>query len=426
MTRSPSPKRLWRSRPAAGALSADGETAAVGYDDGTIEVLRMDGKRQPLVFDTRGQSIDQIFLSPDARRLAAIDATNTLWLADLDSASFLLTRTFDAPPTLVRFFPDSRRVLLGNARGTVSAVDPLWLRRLPDVSDLTEWARAAGLGAVSDEDRRRYHLQDIATEPRTDLAELKPFPMPPRLNDPVPGPEAEKCDQMAANLFDRERRAAGVIFDQFDAEAARGPCALALARYPDDPQTRYQNARIKDRLDDRDGAFVDYVEVSKIGYAVAMRGVARLLDEGEAKGHGDIGTSAEWMEKAARAGDPWSLALKGAMIALDPTIPDRVAQALTVFAATGMANRAEQAMNIGFWVRRTAKGENVMKTELFYELLGLNFNAAIRDAPRLENARSPTFARDMIRDIVHALPAADVVVAYRAAQAWRYEGPAAP
>lgn len=316
-------------------------------------------------------------------------------------------------PNLVRFIDDDR-VLVTDVDGRMRL-----LRLRPEGLDYLDWLRATSRPDVSWSDRERYGIGMPERAARPDLDALADFPLPARRANPAPNDDTAECDRLASNPYDRDRRAAGVAFEAFDAGAARPACERALAVAPQDLQTRYHLARIEDRLGNVPAAIEGYAALATEGYAIAMRGLARLLENDAERRFTAHGTPAHWMERAAEAGDPWGLANKATDIALDMAVADGAERALAILSAEGIRNRAETAMNLAIWISARGGDDATTARALFFALLGKRLDETLEDAPDFQAADLRTDVTNLVRSISVRADAAMVVAAYRAARDWR-------
>jgi len=110
------------------------------------------------VLDAGGLAISKVAISPDNRYVAALDLSNSLWVFDVNAGVLLRSATFARPAAILKFFPNSDRLLLASeSQFTIVPVVPQ-VAGLSDTQAIVAWAYGKGFSLVADEDRRRYAL----------------------------------------------------------------------------------------------------------------------------------------------------------------------------------------------------------------------------------------------------------------------------
>jgi hypothetical protein len=214
-----------------------------------------------------------------------------------------------------------------------------------------------------------------------------------------------------------------VVFAQLDGASALPVCAAALAEYPDDLVTAYQLARVHHRLGDVDEALKGYKALSDKGYAVASRGISILIEE-DSTGRlaKQMGSVAEWIEKARQQGDLEAIWNNAAQLALSDDARAHTGEILADMATTGVANRASAVLVVFQRAAQRAQSPEQKANALFFGLLGLDWAATVEDPAPVQYAADRPFARELVQDYAASLPPASVVKVYREARAWRADG----
>ncbi|HEY3678157.1 MAG TPA: TIR domain-containing protein [Bradyrhizobium sp.] len=399
-------------------MAPSGAFIAAGYNDGPITVA-INPSKILKVLDTRGLSVDAVVLSPDDGFLAAVDASNTLWVFELSTGITLRSYTMQSRPSALRFFPDSSRIAIADSVGTIEVVSVH--PDLPGVQDpqaLVDWARASRLLSLSVVERQRYGITGRTRVKHPALDAIQAAPLAPMQLISSPGTEASACDKLADNPYDRGRRTEGVLFDRFDAASAQKTCDEALAKYPDDLVTRYHVTRIHDRLGELDVAMEGYRALSQSGYAAAMRGVARLIDLDQAGHFKDLGPSAAWLDRSAEAGDPTAHILIAARIASEDHYQDNMNQILSLLETAGTKNRSEALMAVATWLGLENPDPDKQRRTLFFELAGLELNETMDDDAPIQNRSLQPRIRQSVRNLAATMPPRDFVDVYREARGW--------
>jgi hypothetical protein len=118
----------------------------------------------------------------------------------------------------------------------------------------------------------------VTTQPRTVVTGVPCLvvgegPDPP----PVVGPEV-RCDELAGNPTDQNRKANGVPYETLRSQAteANSYCRNAVAQYPNEPRYRYQLGRALQSID-KAGAFAQHERAAQMGYPAAYDNLGVLL-----------------------------------------------------------------------------------------------------------------------------------------------------
>jgi len=403
------------------AVTEDGSQLVEARADGTVLLFPLDGG------SARTLRLDftvpiHVEVSPDGEVVAVVDIGGVVTIASTADGRVLHSWPLQADFLALRFLPDGRIAIVDQAGGITLLPRVPGSDLLADGASFVDWLRAKRHGIVSPADRGRFGLSGIASRERPDLAAIKPYPIPPRRENPAPTPLAEQCDSAAANPYDRDRRARGVTFDALDAEAALMLCEKALASAPDDIQTIYQVARMHDRLGRLGAAYEGYRKAADKGYAIAMRGIARLI-EIDRKGElpSGVGTAAEWSQKAADAGDPWSLWVGATETAYGAPAGEASSKAIAMLAAGGDLNRAEAAVVLAWRLMQMSDRPGAEERARFYALLGLHLYDTYADPAPFEDPQTYDWTVSFVRDLGATMPPAELVALYRQARDWRAE-----
>lgn len=404
----------------ARALSADGSLVVEPRRDGTIALIRTDGENTPEMVRRLGdKAISFVAISPDNRYVAAVDLANTLTIHSIETAITPVSAQLMAKVHDVRFLPDGKTVFVVDVDGYV------WIAPLSpgsEVSDdpfvFVDWLRASRRSLVSAGDRATFGLRSADKRNRPDLENLPVFAVPARMENAAPNGDAVKCDRLAANRFDHNHRGPGVTFDALDARAALPVCARALEQSADDPQTLYQVARIHDKLGNAQQAVDGYLLAAEKNYAAAMRGIARLINldkSGDLKAPHD---AAYWTDRAAEAGDPWSLAARATDIVARAKLGQGIGEALTLLEAAGVPNRAQAAMTLASRLPELGQDPAILERAHFVALLGWELSETMADPNPFDDSQVMRWTTDFLRDRARQMPPDDLVSLYRRVRDW--------
>ncbi len=409
-----------RRSASARSLSNDGSLIAEPREDGTVVLTSTDGSSPRTVRRVSDQSITTVALSSDSSVIATVDIADTLRLTSAADGELLRSYQMMADAYAVRFLPDGKNVFIIDRGGRVATLS---LRPAEDISDdpvaFVDWLRASRHSLVRDIDQAAFGLSGAARGRRADLEAIRPYEVAPKLLNPVANADAAECDRLAANVYDHNRRAAGVIFDVLDPEAAMQFCTRALAQAPEDPQTRYQMGRLNDKLGNAQLAINDYLLAAEANYGAAARGIARLLDldkTGNLKAHGD---SAYWTDRAASMGDPWTLWVKATNVVSDVPFGERIGEAMAMLSASGIPNRAQAAMVLGSRLFHSGDSSELREKAHHFALLGLELFDTVEDPAPFTDSSILRFATDFVRDQARSLDPPTLVDRYRRARDWR-------
>lgn len=136
------------------------------------------------------------------------------------------------------------------------------------------------------------------------------------------------CDRLAADRFDPNRAAPGVMFDAIDAEAAVPACRAAVAQAPDEPRLHYQLGRALDKAEDYHAALAAYEAAGD--YAPALTGVGYLYDEGLGVRQ-DFAKAVDSYRRAYDGGYALAASFLGYLYEYGRGVPQDYAQALRLY-----------------------------------------------------------------------------------------------
>ena len=111
----------------------------------------------------------------------------------------------------------------------------------------------------------------------------------------------QKCDQLAANPEDLERKAPGVSWGNMNAAAAIRACSEAIKQSPGLPRIQYQFARSLHKGEQFQEALRIYHELSEKDYVSAQTGIAWMYLNGQGVAKDDT-EALKWYRKAAEQG----------------------------------------------------------------------------------------------------------------------------
>ena len=174
-----------------------------------------------------------------------------------------------------------------------------------------------------------------------------------------------------------------------------------------------------DRLGQLREAYEGYRVAADKGYAIAMRGIARLIEidkEGELP---PAGTAVEWMDRAAAAGDPWSLWTGATETARTAPAGQASAKALAMLASSGNPNRAQAAVVLAWRLAQLGDRPGAAERSRFYALLGLDLYDNHADPAPFNDPQTYDWALSFVRDMGETMPPAELVALYRQARDWR-------
>ncbi|MEP9389471.1 TIR domain-containing protein [Mesorhizobium sp. KR9-304] len=404
------------------AVSDDGSQLVEARADGTVVLFPVEGQGARTL---RLDFVDPVHaeISPDGEIVAVVDVGGVVTIASVADGKVLHSRPLQDDFLAMRFLPDGRIVIVDQAGGITILPRLPGADILPDGPAFVEWLRAKRHGIVSSVDRSRFGLTGTGRRERPDLAAIKPFIIPPRRENPAPTPDAGQCDALAANPYDRDRRTAGIMFETLDAPSALPVCEKALTGAPDDPQTIYQVARMHDRLGHLRKAYEGYRVAADKGYAIAMRGIARLIEVDKKGELPPVGTVAEWMDKAAAAGDPWSLWTGATEMARIAPAGQASAEALAMLASAGSPNRAQAAIVLSWRLAQLGDKPGAAERSRFYALLGLDLYDNHADPEPFNDPHTLDWVLSFVRDMGETMPPAELVALYRQARDWRAPAP---
>jgi len=124
----------------------------------------------------------------------------------------------------------------------------------------------------------------------------------------------QKCDQLAANPEDLERKAPGVSWGNMNAAAAIRACSEAIKQSPGLPRIQYQFARSLHKGEQFQEALRIYHELSEKDYVSAQTGIAWMYLNGQGVAKDDT-EALKWYRKAAEQGHASAQSNLGSMYA---------------------------------------------------------------------------------------------------------------
>lgn len=119
--------------------------------------------------------------------------------------------------------------------------------------------------------------------------------------DPNDAPTEHLCDRLAANPADPMRRTDGILWDSLAKTSALRACAEALEQWPDDPQFRYQYARVLHASGDFVRARRIFETLAAEDYAAAINSLGFMSRRGQGVPLDDVAARAHF-ERAAALG----------------------------------------------------------------------------------------------------------------------------
>ena len=400
-------------------MTASGESIVAGYNDGVIATFTINSPGFQNILDTRGHPIVATILSPDDKFLAAVDASNTLWIFEFATGLVLRSYTMSSTPLALKFFPDGSKVAVVDPVGSVELINVMpGLPGLHDPQALADWMRATRLLTINTVDQKRYGVSGLKRIQYPALDAIQSPRLKP--NQPItsPGPEASACDKLADSPYDRDRRTGGVPFERLDASSAQKLCDEALTKFPEDLVTQYHVARIRDRLGMIDAAMEGYRKLGEDGYAAAMRGVARLIDLDHSARFADLGASEAWMDRAAIAGDAMAYILIATRIATAREYQNNINQILSHVETAGYKNRSEALMIVATWLGLENENPEKRRHALFFEVAALELYETMKDAAPFKDQSLPDRIRQSVRRMGTQLPPQEIVKVYREVRSW--------
>ena len=107
----------------ASDFSPDGTMIAVGYGDGSIELLAPHSGMRPHLLPGHSASITKLSFSPDAMRLASASYDGTCRLWNISSGRQLMVYRFTAPAVSIAFTPEGSRLVASDLLGSIVTLD---------------------------------------------------------------------------------------------------------------------------------------------------------------------------------------------------------------------------------------------------------------------------------------------------------------
>lgn len=198
----------------------------------------------------------RVALSPDGRQLMRADMSDTARIWDTRTGlEIRRLKSFTTTLATAQFSPDGRRIVIGQSDNAVG----VWDARTVPLEAQISWARAA-------------QFEPLSKSERSDLGLLA-------ATDPLPWPiEPSKCDQLAAAVYDPDRRAPGVALDQLEVPAALAACSHTERRV-DDVRSLYQHGRALMARGNFAEARSDFEQAVVRGYRSARIDLGMLLTQ---------------------------------------------------------------------------------------------------------------------------------------------------
>jgi len=131
-----------------------------------------------------------------------------------------------------------------------------------------------------------------------------------------------------------------------------------------------------------------------------------------------LGSPKEWVDRAAKAGDPWALTLTASRLASDASVNDQGRQVFALLGAAGIRNRSEALMIVAVWIGLENQDREKRKRALLFALAGLELSDTTDDPARFRDQGLERRIRQFIRDMAATLPPKDFVDIYRQFGGW--------
>lgn len=401
-------------------LSSDGGTLVRGHPDGRLEVFDVAGGGVRTVRPTTS-AVKHVLLDEGAATAIVVDIARTVTVFSLRD---------DRPLNSFRLRADAAALVLAAESGSLVVLDmlgrlnvfPLGTAsdQLTDGADFVDWIRATRHSSFSADGRRAYGLREPNQETRPDLEAVTPFPVPPVRRNPSPNEKTSECDGLAANPYDRDRRAAGVGIEGIDATVALPVCQEALKSAPFDPQTNYQVGRVLERAGDLDAAMHHYLAAAAMDYAAGLRNVGRLIAVSPPGRFPKLGPARDWIRRGAKAGDPWALVTEAASLALEELPGPGFTKALSMLLSAGFESRSQAFMNLAFWIQeRNPSDPEIRERALLSATIGLELYERVVGMTAMANPDILNNTLSLVRRSAADVDPSRMVAIYREALAWR-------